>query len=558
MPDKATEKTSVITCAIYCRYSSKSQDSGYSIDAQKEACLDYAKKQGWKVHAVYVDKALSGTSDDRVAFQEFIDAALSKDKPPFTILLVHKLDRFARNRYDSIRYKHVLKKRGVRVMSVTQPIIGSGDPTEVLLESLLEGMDEFYSLNLAREAVKGMIQNAKAGFWNGGNPPFGYRLKRQSYNGRIRSTLEIDAIEAKVVRQIFEMYAKGILGFKGIAMKLNERGIKPRSSRYWNKTVIERILSNEKYAGDIIFGKKQNMRKSCYLPTFPEEVAKDCHPGIIDRVQFEDVQRILRNKRKHVVHPRSHSDSFLLSGLITCGKCQTRYVGTTAKSGQYAYYICGTKNRHGTAACSGMDLRREVIETTVTDAVREKFTNPQYLKTIAGDLSDFISGEKERLSNEMAAVTRDGVDKQKRLNKLYEAIEKSNNLTIDDLGPRIRQLKEELESLAARETQYALQKESFESLLKSDKDKVLDNILLTLAEMFSEEGVLHNKIFLRELIDKIEIGDSQIDVFWRIPDLSALSSTEPLQKEVLVKGKMVSRVGLEPTTPALKGRCSAR
>ena len=136
-----------------------------SIEAQRHECLAFLTKQGWNLCKVFVDEARSGTSDGRAAFQEMI-SEVTKRNPPSNVVLVHKLDRFARNRYDSIRYKSLLRRKGIKVVSATQPIVGSGDPTEVLLEAMLEGMDEFYSLNLARESLKGMAENARRGWWN--------------------------------------------------------------------------------------------------------------------------------------------------------------------------------------------------------------------------------------------------------------------------------------------------------------------------------------------------------------------------------------------------------
>jgi DNA invertase Pin-like site-specific DNA recombinase len=178
-------------CAIYCRFSSRQQEGNFSIEAQKSACLEYAQKQNWKIYKIFEDRALSGTSDERDSFQEMIQQAMDSP-PPFQAILVHKLDRFARNRYDSVKYKYLLRKQGIKVISATQPMVGSNDPTEILVESLLEGMDEFYSLNLARETIKGMVEAAKQGFWCHGAAPYGFRKKYIEQNGRRRPKLEID------------------------------------------------------------------------------------------------------------------------------------------------------------------------------------------------------------------------------------------------------------------------------------------------------------------------------------------------------------------------------
>lgn len=543
-------KNNPITCAIYCRYSSTKQSDGYSIEAQKEACLDYANKQGWKVHKVYVDKAISGTSDERDAFQEIIGDTLSGDETPYSVILVHKLDRFARNRYDSIRYKHILKKRGVRVASVTQPILGSGDPTEVLLESLLEGMDEFYSLNLAREAIKGMVQNAKQGFWNGGNAPYGYRLKKMAHNGRQRSKLEVNPVEAHIVKQIFQWYLAGNIGIKGIAVKLNDRGVKPRSGRYWNKTIIERILSSEKYVGDIAFGKRQNKKKSSYLPGFVLQVAKDSHPSIVSRQVFEKVQNVLKKRTPEASAPNSHNDSFLLSSLIVCKKCGGRYVGASAKSGKHFYYRCGTENRNGRKACNSGLIRRDLIESAVVNAIREKFVSRKDIEAVVGDLFEFLKELKRKTDRELSTVRADIVDKEKRLGKLYEAIEKSTSgLTADDLGPRVRQLKDDLTALRAQEGQLVIRKKQHEGMSDDVKARAIMQFVKSLGEIFQDEAFLRNKQMIQEIISKIEYGDGHVDIYWHVPDPSTIPPARPAKGAVRTKDLLVSRAC--PSTNAI-------
>jgi len=422
-------------------------------------------------------------------------------------------------------------------MSVTQPIIGSGDPTEVLLESLLEGMDEFYSLNLARESIKGMVQNAKQGFWNGGAAPYGYSLKRFIHNGREKSTLEINSIESETVRHIFDMYIKGNIGIKGIAMSLNNKGSKPRYGKYWNKTAIERILSNEKYIGNIIFGKHQNRKGSSYLPAFPLQIIKDCHPAMVDRGTFEKVQQILKSRSPAVSPARSHNDSFLLSSLIVCKKCGSRYVGTSAKSGQYFYYICGTKDRKGRNACNSKIVKREVIEQAVTKGIREKFVTKKNLKSLVVDLRSFIEEFLKIASINLNAVNRDIEDKEKRLTKLYDAVEKgTSGLTADDLAPRMRQLKAEVESLKSQALQLELRKKEYSSIsLENNKDRIISRYVNFLSKLFNDKAFVYNKQMIRDIIDKIEYGDGHIDIYWRIPDPSSFPTKISSKKRVLVK-----------------------
>ena len=153
---------------IYARYSSDSQREE-SIDGQIRECMEFAQKKGITVLSNYIDRALSAKSDNRPDFQRMIaDSA----KGLFDVIIVWKLDRFARDRYDSAHYKHLLKKNGVKVISATEPI--SDSPEGQLLESMLEGMAQYYSAELAVKVVRGMTENALKCKYNGGTIPFGY------------------------------------------------------------------------------------------------------------------------------------------------------------------------------------------------------------------------------------------------------------------------------------------------------------------------------------------------------------------------------------------------
>lgn len=154
----------IIYVIIYARYSSDNQRYE-SITAQIRACKEYAEKRGYTVVAIYIDEAKTATTDHRPEFLRMMDdiksSAIEAD-----VLLVHKLDRFARNRYDSAFYRHELGLHGVKIESVTENLDGS--PESALLESLLEGLNEYYSKNLAREVMKGMKESALQAKHTGG------------------------------------------------------------------------------------------------------------------------------------------------------------------------------------------------------------------------------------------------------------------------------------------------------------------------------------------------------------------------------------------------------
>ncbi|MBI3319925.1 MAG: recombinase family protein [Candidatus Omnitrophica bacterium] len=356
-------------------------------------------------------------------------------------LLVHKLDRFARNRYDSIRYKSLLRRKGIKVVSATQPIVGSGDPTEILLEAMLEGMDEFYSLNLARESLKGMAENARRGWWNGGHAPFGYQLIELETEKGSKRKLAIEPKEAEVVRRIFQLYRSG-RGVGAIRHLLNTEGLTFRGGYPFTKNLVLGILRNEKYCGDATFGKKLNRRKRPMDWKLEPITVKDTHPAIIDRQAWEHVQKILTGRGSATKHPRAVSSDYLFSGLMECGFCKAKFVGVSAHSRgrRYRYYMCNTLRRAGSTACKQPSFNADVLERTFMDALKARLTTKEAIAELIhrrNELlkrnSDGLEGTLLRLEDEIAELT-------KRRANLYGAIEQNLGFTLEDIAPRLREL----------------------------------------------------------------------------------------------------------------------
>ncbi|MCX5699586.1 MAG: recombinase family protein [Candidatus Omnitrophica bacterium] len=500
------------SCAIYCRFSSKQQEGNFSIEAQKSACLEYAHKQNWKVYRIFEDRALSGTSDERDSFQEMIRQATTSP-PPFQAILVHKLDRFARNRYDSVKYKYLLRKQGVKVISATQPMVGSNDPTEILVESLLEGMDEFYSLNLARETIKGMVEAAKQGYWCHGLPPYGYRKNYIEQNGKRRAKLEIDPKESNIVEYIYKRYARANIGIKGLTIELNNKRIHPRTGKYFTKGHIEHILGSEKYAGDMIFGKELNTGNRQFKSLQEPVVVKNSHPAIISRNLDAKVKNILKLRNPENSPPRIHNDSYLLSSLIICGRCGARYVGASGKSGKYHYYICGTKNRKGKIACNAPEYNRAKLEGQVIEKIQKYILTEKNIQELAVNLFKVIKDVAPDLGKKVARVQAEIRQKNNKLQRLYEILETSNDLNADDLAPRMRELKTDIQILEG-------QKEILDSEIKQVGEAQLNTRWIKayarlLIDLLESKDFYTRKNFLARMVEKIEVKDKEFKISFR-------------------------------------------
>ena len=304
---------------IYARFSSHSQTE-QSIEGQLRVCYEYAKANGHIVIGEYIDRAQSGTSDNRSDFQRMIE---DSERHAFQGVLVYQLDRFARNRYDSAINKAKLKKNGVRVLSAKENI--TDDASGVLIEGVLESMAEYYSVELSQKIKRGMEINAKKCLANGSNPGLGYRVNKDR-------TFSIDEEEAQIVREIFERYASGEV-VADIIRDLNARQFKTSRGKEFNKNSISRILHNKRYIGYYLY-------KGTETP--------GGMPRIIDDDLFFRVQHLIEKNKAAPGRIRG-KDEYLLTTKLYCGMCNapmTGYGGTSKSGKHYHYYMCNNAKKH--------------------------------------------------------------------------------------------------------------------------------------------------------------------------------------------------------------------
>lgn len=298
----------------YARYSSDNQRQE-SIEAQVYAIKEYCESNNLELIKLYQDEAVSGTTDDREAFMEMIDESSHLQ---YELVIVHKLDRFARNRYDSAINKKALEKNGKRVVSVLENLDDS--PESIMLESVLDGMAEYYSVNLAREVRKGLDLNARKGIHNGGKPPYGYDV--------VDTRLVPNQDEARIVNDIFNQYLDGY-GLRTIADIINERGLTNKFGRPFNYTSIYYMLRNKRYIGVYEYQPQpRGQKRNNYYKDDKRIVIEDNHEPIISddlwsRVQVKIGEVKPRMKAKNRV--------YYLTGKITCAVCGSNYLAAGMK-----------------------------------------------------------------------------------------------------------------------------------------------------------------------------------------------------------------------------------
>ena len=342
---------------IYARYSSHGQQE-QSIEGQLRDCHAYAVREGLTVVGEYIDRAISAKTDARPDFRRMIADAAKKQ---FQYVIVWKLDRFARNRFDSAIHKAALKKHGVKVLSAMENI--ADNPEGNLLEGILESMAEHYSASLAENVKRGQRESILKGAHVGGIPPFGYKTVREGDKLR----LVADEEKAPIIKYVFEEYAQGA-SKKQIMAALTERGVSNYYGRPLTYSALQNTLKNTKYIGKYMYG--------------GEEVPGACD-ALIDEATFNKVQEMLFSK-SHGKNAKKVRQDYLLHGKAYCGHCGTRLVGdagTSRHGNVHNYYACGKRKRN--KACDKKNEKKEFLEWYVVEQTVEYVLTPERMQDIA-------------------------------------------------------------------------------------------------------------------------------------------------------------------------------
>lgn len=221
------------TAVNYLRYSSDSQTE-QSIEGQMHVCQEYAKRNDILIVATYIDRAMTGTNDNRPDFQRMIKDSAKRE---WDYVLVYKFDRFSRNKYETAIHKKTLRDNGVKVLSATECIPNS--PEAIIFESMLEGYAEYYCAELSQKVRRGMNESRHKGNFTGGFLLYGYKTENKK--------IIIDEEQSNIIRFIFEQYSAGVY-VKDIIQALTLKGIFNHGKPFARNTVYN-ILRNEKYSG---------------------------------------------------------------------------------------------------------------------------------------------------------------------------------------------------------------------------------------------------------------------------------------------------------------------
>lgn len=484
---KEMNKT-IMKAVIYARHSSDNQREE-SIEGQIRECTAFAEKNDITVLKHYIDRAYSARTDHRPAFQEMIK---DSDKHLFDMVIVWKLDRFSRDRYDSARYKVLLKKNNVRVVSATEVISSGADG--ILLESVLEGFAEYYSADLAEKVNRGMTENVLNKKCNGGTRPVGYVVDKEHH-------FQIDPLTAPFVLEAFKRYADGAT-MKELVEFFKEKAIKNSLGRDMNLNSVQRMLSNRRYMGEY---------------TFRDIVVPDGIPAIVPKELFDRAQeKMAKNKKAPARHKAE--DDYLLTTKLFCGYCGAYLCGEsgTSRTGAvHHYYKCVSVKKKRTD-CHKKPVRKEWLEDMVVNATMKMLMSDATIDAIVSALMTLQDEENVNLP-------------------LYEKQLRETKTAIDNLlnaiqqGLLTRSTKERLDALEAAQDEL----ENKIACEKLAKPRITEEQLRFFLEKFRKMDVANQaqrKMLIDTFVNAIFLYDDKVVLTYNFHEGTETISFEELQK----------------------------
>lgn len=466
------------TAVIYARYSSDAQ-SEQSIEGQLRVCQKYAQDNGYLILDTYIDRAMTGTNDLRPEFRRMIK---DSEKKQFEIVLVYKLDRFSRNKYESTIHKKTLKDNGVKLISAMENIPDT--PEGIILESLLEGMNQYYSAELAQKVNRGIRESWLKGNSTGGVCTYGYRVVDKKY--------VIEEHEAEIVREVFTKYAQGFKA-RAIAKDLRERGIRRKDGRYLHSKYLYQILHNVRYTGKTYHDGTE------YDNIFPRIITDEVWQKVC---AINDDNKIAPSRKKEIY-------DYILSGKLICGHCKERMSGEsgTGRNGIHYYYLCLSKRRKK-HLCTLKPIRKQELEDTVINATVAMLKGGDNIHFIAENIFNFHKRCETDNTNLNSLITK-RAEAEKASRNIIKAIEmgiitEQTKQRLTELERQINQLDFDIDREKQRNYTY-LTVEEIERFLKS---KVFDNT----------NNIKARKLIVNTFIKEILLYDDEIIITYYFSD----------------------------------------
>ena len=508
--------------ALYLRVSTGRQaENDVSLPSQRDMTTRYCQAQGWEVVTEFVEPGASATDDKRPIFQKMLEQAASSERT-FDVICVHSFSRFYRNGAEMEMTIRKLRKYGVDVVSMTQPT--GDDPSQQLMRQIIGIFDEYTSRENGKNVTRSMRESAKQGFWNGATPPLGYKIIEAERRGsKIKKKLDIDPVEAELVRLIFQLYTEGdqrtgALGIKETTKWLNAHGYRNRKGATFGIGPVHGILTNSCYAtGKWPYGRRNSKTGTLHDPSTIIEIDV---PAIIPQSLFDKAQAKLAHNNPKATAPRIVNGPTLLTGLATCASCgsgMTR-TGTARGHRSYAYYTCAGCHQKGKSVCKGRHVPMGKLDALILDNVKSQLLEPDRMTTILGALLERQATKDSAVQDRRAALKAELAQKDEKLGQLYRAIEEGIVELDEQLKDRIKALKSERDLAQASLDRIAQQFES-RTAITPERVSAFSNLM---RDKIDNGDVQAKKAYLRAVISEIRVDDDKISIIGDKATLAAV------------------------------------
>ena len=456
------------TAVIYARYSSDNQTE-QSIEGQLRVCQEYAQRNDILILDTYIDRAMTGTNDNRPDFQKMIKDSADKN---WQHIIVYKLDRFSRNKYETAKYKKILKDNGVKILSAMENIPDT--PEGIILESLLEGMAEYYSAELSQKVRRVMNESRLKGNYTGGFLIYGYKVENYK--------VLINPQQAEVVRFIYEQYALGTY-VKDIISHLTQNRIFNRGKPFARNTIYN-ILKNEKYSG---------------IYRYKNQVFDNIYPQIVPTEIYNKVRKKIELNK---YGKRSTEVIYLLKNKLVCGHCGmpiTADTGTSKTGKKNRYYKCNGRKQHN--GCNLPATRKDEFENFVIESILLVLKKPKYLNQMLDGLSE-LQANFSKNNSLLKSLENELKEKEIALNNLLKAVEQGvvNKTT----NQRMAELENQIEEL---NTKIMIEKNQNSITLSRQE----------LREYYLETLMLEPKLLVDYLVKQIKVFENKIEITFNGP-----------------------------------------
>ena len=487
-----------VNVVMYLRYSSEEQREE-SIKGQREINEKYCDRMGYTCIGEYVDRAISGLTDQRPGFQQMMAAAMND--PRFTKIIVYDLSRFSRHNEHLAKYGNMLRDINIDLESATEPFDNS--PAGDLQRDVAQAVATYESKNLAKRVMRGLVSNAQMGDHTGGTPPYGYDL--------VEKKLVINPVQAEAVRMMFHMVDLGY-SYSAIAETLFEKGYRSTSEDYLFKpTTILAMLKNEKYKGVYTFNKANRKntqgKRTKHKKKREDEIIRteDGCPAVVSEELFERVQEKLRSRRTSA---KKSKDLYLFSDndLLTCQNCGKKLRGNKKYAGrkktEYRTYVC---NNHRDKGCPTKDIQIKYIDDFVLGYIHELFFSekmkPVLLNLLNSAEHTLADDDKQKIHTYKHEINL----KNKALRRLLNQV--TAGCSDSEITAQLKKLSNEKKVLERK----------VDRVKKGKKRRVFtEKDFDTLRQMFIEYLITNDtvatRMFMQDVVEDIIIGNDEITV----------------------------------------------